>query len=147
MLLFLAFGAFNLTAQQWDGATGLTGNINRSGRVGVGVETPLQMLHTSGNLRTDGRQILFGETQALLGNNGSAFVLKSNHESIAQVIFRNNLNENSGRVVGTGDYFGLKDADNQWVYLTRKGYLSQLRVSNIPALTARLYNFGRRGRC
>lgn len=145
MLLFLAFGAFNLTAQQWEGSTGLTGNVNRSGRIGIGVETPLQMIHTSGNLRTDGRQILFGETQALLGNNGSAFVMKSNHESIAQVIFRNNLNENSGRIIGTSDYFGLKDADNQWVYLTRKGHYSQLRVSNVPALTARLFNIAAEG--
>ena len=142
MLLFLVLGAFSLTAQQWGGSTGTTGNINRSGRVGVGVDTPLQMLHTSGNLRTDGRTILFGETQALLGNNGSAFVMRSNHESIAQVIFRNNLNENSGRVVGTGDYFGLKDANNHWTFLTRKGLYSQLRVENTPILTARIMNPG-----
>ena len=144
LFLFFMLTFTTVNAQQWSGSSSTTGSINRSGRVGVGVDVPLQMLHTSGNLRLDGKFIYFGDTQFFQGNGASAFLLKSNHESVSQLMFRNQENTEMGRVTGTGggNFFGLRDSANKWTYLAYKGVYSQMRVSNIPILTARLYDLG-----
>lgn len=144
LFLFLAFSVFTIDAQQWEGSGTTSGFLYRNGRVGFGVESPEQMIHASGNLRVDGRFIYFGDTQFFQGNGASAFLLKSNHATVSQLMFRNNENVDMGRVTGTGagSFFGLRDATNKWVFLSNKGVYSQIRVSNIPILTARLYDLG-----
>ena len=147
IFLFLVLGSFSLSAQQWDGAQTVNGNIYRNGKVGIGVDVPAQMLHTSGNLRADGKFLYFGDTQYLQGNGSSAFLLKGNHSTVTQLMFRNDANVDMGRVSGTGsgNFFGLRDGENKWTFLAYKGIYSQMRVSNIPVLTARLFNLGLEG--
>lgn len=81
------------------------------GDVGVGTTTPAHSIHTTGNVRSDGRKYYFGATQNLSGDNSSAVYSDANHSTVTQMIFRDKELTPYGRIVGAGngDYFTLHE--------------------------------------
>ncbi len=100
--------------------------------VGIGTTAPSEKLHIQGNLRIESRTIFFGPNQTLYGNNASAFYFDGAHSSIVQLVFRDAENEQYGRIYGSGDgrYFGLRDADANWTYLSDKDVSTSFRINN-----------------
>jgi len=81
---------------------------------------------------TDGYVYL--RDQYLYGNNGSILYYNSNQNGVTQFVLRDRDEEVFGKVYGLensgGQYFGLRDADNDWSYVAKKGDYIQLRIIN-----------------
>ncbi len=125
-------------AQDWVIKTNNTEKIRvqSGGNVGIGTTNPSQSLHTTGNIRTDGRTILFGTSQNLIGDNSSALYWSGAHSTITQMIFRDLQNTQYGRVYGSGNgaNFGLLDGDGQWSYLAAKDNYTAFRINNLEKM-------------
>lgn len=138
-----------LSAQQWDGPDNTVNSIYRTGRVGIGVTSPLQSLHLSGNLRLEGTTILFGNNLRLTKNGTTGLGLRSDHPSNSQLVLRDSLNQALGRLIGyrttIGDIMALRDSENKnfvMNYNTANYKFTSLLVNNKSILSARLYDEG-----
>lgn len=100
--------------------------------VGIGLTNPLEKLHIQGNLRIESRTIYFGPDQTLYANSGSAFYFDGAHSTVAQIVLRDAENDAYGRIYGSGDgnYFGLRDGDNQWSLINQKDIYTGFRINN-----------------
>lgn len=67
VLSVLICACLTLNAQQWGGVSNQTGNIYRSGKVGIGTTNPLATLHVNGDVRGD-------QNGALRISTGSGYV-------------------------------------------------------------------------
>lgn len=114
-------------------------HANDEGKIGIGTAAPIEQLHTTGNIRTDGRRIYFGPAQQLFGNDGSQLTYQSNQTSISNFILRDSDADYHGSLYGTlnGDLFGLLDGDGQWGYLQAKDDYTQFRINNDTKMTIR----------
>lgn len=103
-----------------------------SGTVGVGVTSPSQQVHASGNIQLDGRRVYFGSDQNLYGDNSSALYWNGAHTNTTQIILRDAEDTQYGRVYGNGDgtNFGLMDGDGNWSYLAAKDSYTAFRINN-----------------
>lgn len=85
---------------------------------------------------TDGYVYL--RDQSLYGNDGSMLTYNSNHSTVTQLVMRDKDEEMYGKLYGhenaVGQYFGLKDADNNWSYVTQKDDNTQLRINNVTIM-------------
>jgi len=77
--------------------------------------------------------------QHLYGSNNAILYYNSNHSTTSQFVLRDrdgtgyvrlHGHENSG-----SQYFGLRDGDNTWSYLAKKGDYIELRIINEPIMT------------
>lgn len=86
-----------------------------NGRVGVGTTNPIHSIHTTGDIRADGRKYYFGAGQSLYGDNSSAVYWDGNHSTVTQMIFRDKEETAYGRIVGSGDgdYFSLYEGNGK----------------------------------
>jgi len=89
-------------------------------------------VQSKGTIRTMARQLFLGSKQNLYGDNSSALYYTSNNSTYSQMILRDKENVIYGRLYGSsnGTYFGLKDGNNEWSYLSAKGNYVALRVSD-----------------
>lgn len=103
-----------------------------TGNVGIGTTTPAQKIHTSGNVRADGRFYYFGGPQYVYGDASSALYYNSNHSTITQLIMRDVEGTTYGRLHGSGDgvNFGLLDGDGNWSYLAAKDSYTAFLINN-----------------
>lgn len=87
--------------------------FKEDGKVGIGTTNPLELLHTTGNVRADGRNFYFGAHQKLYGDNGSAVFIHNNNSTLSQLIFKDKEDQEYGRIVGSndGDYFSIREAN------------------------------------
>jgi|GEM_PF-3392817 len=113
--------------------------FKEDGKVGVGTTNPIESIHTTGNLRADGRNLYLGAAQRIYGDDASAIFYNSNSSTFTQMIFRDLENTTYGKVVGSGDgtNFGLTDGDNDWAYFQAKDDYTQFRIDNDPKMTIR----------
>ena len=76
--------------------------------------------------------------QSLYGNNGSMLTYNSNHSTVAQLVMRNNQEDMFGKLYGhenaSGQYFGLRDGDNDWSYVAKKDDYTHFRINNITIM-------------
>jgi hypothetical protein len=86
----LVAGLFSLgvNAQQWTGSTSSSGNISRTGNVGIGVAVPSKPLDLLGDFKITGN-IIRGQQLGALGifsgtqfNDGSGIILNGNSSTI-----------------------------------------------------------------
>lgn len=103
-----------------------------TGNVGIGTTTPAQKIHTSGNVRADGRFYYFGGPQYIYGDASSALYYNSNHATLTQLIMRDAEGATYGRLYGSGDgaNFGLLDGDGHWSYLAAKDSYTAFLINN-----------------
>lgn len=139
----------SLSAQQWNGPDNTVNSINRTGRVGIGVTSPLQSLHLSGNLRMEGTAVLFGANARISREGIAGLGFRSNHPRNSQFTIRDSTNVAFGKLIGyrttIGDIFALRDGDNRnfvMNYNTANYKITSLLVDNKSILTARLYDVG-----
>jgi len=106
--------------------------VTSTGNVGIGVVSPTEKIHTSGNLRLNGRTIFLGATQSIYGNNSSALFYDANHSTVSQIILRDKENEQYGRLYGSGDgaRFGLLDGDANWGIKLEKDLHTSFVINN-----------------
>jgi hypothetical protein len=102
-----------------------------SANVGIGTSNPQHKLHTTGNIRADGRHIFLGSSQDIYGNNGSAIYYDSNHPSIAQIVLRDASNNVLGRLYGSsGDNIGFLDDQGQWAIRHNRDNYTLWQINN-----------------
>lgn len=104
------------------------GSISQTKSGGLGAGSLL----TTGSIRTDARRYYFGANQDLYGDNSSALYWNGGHDTVTQLIMRDNQDTTYGRLYGGGDgvTFGLLDGDAQWSYLAAKDTYTDLRINN-----------------
>jgi len=118
--------------------TNMSANAGRGWTWGILNQTPVYAVSNTGKVQSKGtittmaRRYYFGNAQNIYGDNSSALYYSSNNSSYSQLIMRDKENVQYGRLYGSanGTYFGLKDANNHWSYLSSKGSYVALRVSN-----------------
>lgn len=92
--------------------------LTDDGNFGVGTTAPAEMIHTAGNLRTDGRKVYFGSVQNLTGNNSSTLDFYSNHSQGSNFYVGTKTNQRlgglSGNASSVGDLIGLRDGNTNW---------------------------------
>ena len=103
------------------------------GNLGVGTPSPSQSIHSTGNIRFDGRYAYFGASQYLYGDKSSALYWNGIHSTVTQMIFRYTESTQYGRVYGSGDgaNFGLLDGDGNWSYLAVKDSYTAFRINDV----------------
>jgi len=95
---------------------------------GVGYTQPL--------ISNDGYVYL--RDQSLYGNDGSMLTYNSNHSTVAQLVMNDKDGDMQGKLYGHenagGQWFGLKDADNDWSYVTKKDTYTHFRINNVTVM-------------
>lgn len=113
-----SFGASLRNTYTSGGTTASYTTLTNSGNFGVGTTSPAEKIHTSGNLRTDGRKVFFGASQHLIGNNSSTLDFYSNHPQGSNLYVGTNTNQRlgglSGNASASGDLIGLRDGNTNW---------------------------------
>lgn len=143
----LAFGFSPLTAQQWTGADNTTSSISRTGRVGIGVDVPLQTLHIGGNMRMEGNAFLFGANARLTKEGVAGLSFRSDHPTNSQFNLRDSTNVSFGKLIGyrtvNGNIFAVRDSENRGFlmsYTTPDIKYTSLQINSKNVLTARIYD-------
>ncbi len=76
--------------------------------------------------------------QSLYGNDASTLYYNSNHSTVTQLVMRDKDEDMHGKLYGhdnaVGQYFGLKDADNDWSYVTKKDDYTHFRIDNVTIM-------------
>ena len=92
-----------------------------TGNVGIGTNAPAQSLHTTGDIRADGRSYYLGAGQRLYGDNSSALFYDSNHSTVSQLILRNNAATELGRLYANTTDIRLMEDGSAISYRAVKG--------------------------
>jgi len=76
--------------------------------------------------------------QYLFGNNSAKLYYKSNISTVSQFILSDREGEEYGKLYGHensgGQYFGLRDGDNDWSYIAKKDDYTHFRINNITIM-------------
>jgi len=118
--------------------TTMNNSPNRGWTWGVLNQTPVAALNTQGNFQIKGwmknisRQYYFGDVQRLSGDNGSALNWRSNNSSTTQMLFLDKENKLYGVIqgAGNGNFFGLRDGDNNWSILAERDKRTSFYINN-----------------
>jgi len=109
------------------------GDFVAVGNVGIGTSAPAEKLHVNGNIRTDGRNVIFGTgEQRIYGDNSTGFYVDSNNATGVQMILRDSDDTVYGRIYGSGDGsdFGFLDGDGNWEIQMKKDVHTGFLVNN-----------------
>lgn len=106
-----------------------------SGNVAAPINTSSTAQTKDGNL-TIGSGYLYLRSQLFFGDNSSALNYYSNHDTVAQMLFRDKQGTIYGRVYGSRDgaNFGMLDGDAEWALLMAKDNYTSLRIDNVEKL-------------
>jgi len=112
-VLLVATGILLMLAQEsLSQTTGIT--VDANANMGVGTKTPQQKVHTTGNIRFDGREAYFGENQRLKGDGGASLFWKSNNSNLSTIALQDKEETTYGELYGTEAHFGLANNSGNW---------------------------------
>ena len=119
-------------SNEFTSGTYVPGLLATNNSLGVGTTSPSQKIHTTGNIRADGRHIYLGSGQDIYGDNGSLLYYDSNDSNTTQMVFRDKENAVYGRIYGSGNGsdFGLLDGDGNWGMQMKKDVHTGFLVNN-----------------
>lgn len=135
-------GIYSSELRSFAGSTGMTtfGNQNAgtftermrltgTGNLGVGTTAPAERIHTSGDIRTDGRTIHFGANQSIYGTGSTSFYLDSSSTS-NYLRLRDSSSTTLGYLYGSSSHFGLIAGSSTRLSFSRDGSASSYFYGN-----------------
>lgn len=135
-------GIYSSELRSFAGSTGMTtfGNQNAgaftermrltsTGNLGVGTTAPAERIHTSGDIRADGRRVHLGANQSIYGSGTTSFYLDAG-STYNYLRWRDNTNSTLGYIYGSPTHFGLIAGSSTRLSFSRDGSASSYFYGN-----------------